>query len=49
MSIAIGEDSYNLIKDDFECSELGEFDIKGFGLNTVYTLERERPHGARGY
>jgi class 3 adenylate cyclase len=47
MTIAIGEDTYNLIKDDFECSELGEFELKGFGLNTVYSLERELPHAMR--
>jgi class 3 adenylate cyclase len=47
MTIAIGEDTYNLIKDDFECSELGEFELKGFGMNTVYSLERELPHAIR--
>ena len=47
MTIAIGEETYNLIKDDFECSELGELELKGFGLNTVYSLERELPHAIR--
>lgn len=47
MTVAISEGTYNLIKDDFECSEVGEFELKGFGLNTVYSIERELPHAAR--
>ena len=43
MSITISEPTYHLIKDDFECSEVGVFEVKGFGEQTVYTLDREIP------
>lgn len=44
MKITISENTYKLIKDDFLCVERGEFEVKGFGLNTQYFLEREHPH-----
>ena len=44
MKITISENTYQLIKDDFLCVERGEFEVKGFGLNTLYFLEREHPH-----
>ena len=44
MQITISETTYNLIKDDFECSERGEFEVKGFGTQNLYFLERELPH-----
>ena len=34
--------TYDLLKDDFVCSERGEFEVKGFGEQTLYFLERER-------
>ncbi|MEJ2599247.1 MAG: adenylate/guanylate cyclase domain-containing protein [Anaerolineales bacterium] len=43
MRITISEKTYQLIKDDFVCSERGEFEVKGFGENTLYFLERELP------
>lgn len=43
MRITISEHTYALIKDDFECSERGEFEVKGFGTQTLYFLEREPP------
>jgi adenylate cyclase len=43
MRITISENTYQLIKDDFECVERGEFDVKGFGMSTLYFLEHERP------
>lgn len=43
MRITISENTYHLIKDDFLCTERGEFDVKGFGTNTLYFLERELP------
>jgi len=43
MKITISEDTYELIKDEFTCSERGEFEVKGFGINTLYYLERELP------
>lgn len=45
MQITISESTYQLIKDDFVCSERGEFEIKGFGLNKLYFLERELHQG----
>ena len=44
MKITISESTYALLKDDFACTERGEFDVKGFGKNTLYFLEREMPH-----
>lgn len=43
MKITISEDTYELISDDFHCTERGEFDLKGFGPTTAYFLERELP------
>jgi adenylate cyclase len=43
MKITISENTYHLIKDDFLCVERGEFEVKGFGRNTLYFLEREHP------
>jgi len=45
MQITISEDTYQLIKDDFVCSERGEFEVKGFGTQKLYFLERELVHG----
>ncbi|MGD8402330.1 MAG: adenylate/guanylate cyclase domain-containing protein [Anaerolineales bacterium] len=44
MKITISESTYQLIKNDFMCTERGEFDVKGFGMNTLYFLEREHPN-----
>lgn len=41
MCITLCEDTYELIKDDFICSERGEFEIKGFGKKQLYFLEGE--------
>jgi class 3 adenylate cyclase len=41
MRITISEDSYQLLKDDFICTKRGEFEVKGFGTNTLYFLDRE--------
>jgi class 3 adenylate cyclase len=41
--ITISESTYELIKDDFICSERGEFEVKGFGMTKLYFLEREVP------
>jgi adenylate cyclase len=43
MRITISENTYQIIKDDFLCTERGEFDVKGFGTNSLYFLERELP------
>jgi adenylate cyclase len=44
MQITISENTYELIKDEFECTERGEFEVKGFGTQKLYFLEREHPH-----
>jgi class 3 adenylate cyclase len=44
MRITISENTYHLIQDDFACTERGEFEVKGFGLNKLYFLDRELPH-----
>jgi class 3 adenylate cyclase len=41
MKITISESTYQLIKDDFLCTERGEYEVKGFGVNNLYYLERE--------
>ena len=43
MKITISENTYQLINSEFECVERGEFEVKGFGMNTLYFLERELP------
>ncbi len=44
MKITVSENTYNLLKDDFYLSERGDFDVKGFGEETLFFLERELPH-----
>ncbi len=41
MQITITEETFDLIGDEFVCSEWGEFDVKGFGTRTLYTLDSE--------
>jgi adenylate cyclase len=41
MQITLCEDTYELIRDDFLCTELGEVDIKGFGPKQIYSLDGE--------
>lgn len=43
MRVTISENTYKLIKDEFHCSERGEFEVKGFGPTILYFLEREMP------
>lgn len=45
MRITISENTYQLIKEEFICSERGEFEVKGFGKQALYYLEREHPRG----
>jgi len=45
MRITISESTYQLIKNDFDCVERGEFEVKGFGMSKLYFLERE--HSSR--
>lgn len=41
MRITISEETYQLLKDDFICTERGQFEVKGFGEQTLYFLDRE--------
>jgi class 3 adenylate cyclase len=41
MRITISENTYERIKDDFECTERGDFEVKGFGSQKLYFLECE--------
>lgn len=43
MRITISESTYQLIKDDFICTPRGEMEVKGFGTETLYFLDRELP------
>jgi adenylate cyclase len=46
MRITVSEPTYHLLKDEFDLTERGFFEVKGFGENTVYFLDRELPrHG----
>jgi len=41
MEIAITEQTYDLISDEFICSERGVEDVKGFGEQRVFSLDGE--------
>ena len=41
MHITLNNQVYELIRDDFVISELGEFEIKGFGTQHLYSLDGE--------
>lgn len=41
MQITITEETFDLIGSEFICSERGQFDVKGFGSRTLYTLDSE--------
>ena len=43
MQITISDSTYQFIKEDFVCTERGEFEVKGLGTSTLYFLERELP------
>jgi len=47
MQVTISENTYELLKDDFVCTERGEFEVKGFGMQKLYQLEREMPRVSR--
>lgn len=45
MQITISEPTFLLLRDQFVCTEKGLFDVKGFGQQKLYTLDREQsPH-----
>lgn len=41
MQITVTKETLDLIGDELVCSEWGEFDVKGFGARTLYTLDSE--------
>jgi class 3 adenylate cyclase len=41
MQITLCEETYELLKDAFACTRRGEFEIKGFGTRTLYSLDGE--------
>jgi len=43
MKITVSEKTYQHIKDDFVCEERGKFEVKGFGEQMLYFLEKEHP------
>jgi adenylate cyclase len=43
MQITVSESTYDLLKEDFQFSPKGEFEVKGFGEQTLFRLERELP------
>ncbi|MEX2426474.1 MAG: adenylate/guanylate cyclase domain-containing protein [Thermomicrobiaceae bacterium] len=43
MQVTVSSDTHDLIHDDFQLSHRGEFEVKGFGMQTLYFLERELP------
>lgn len=45
MQIIISEPTYELLKDDFICSDLGDVKMKGFGEQRIYSLDRELSPG----
>jgi adenylate cyclase len=47
MKITISESTWDLVREEFICSELGEAEIKGFGTQRLYSLDGEVPQGRR--
>jgi class 3 adenylate cyclase len=41
MTITLCENTYELLKDEFVCTEIGEAEIKGFGIQKLYQLDSE--------
>ena len=41
MQITVSSETRELIRDDFVMHERGEFEIKGFGTCTLYSLDDE--------
>jgi len=42
MEITLCEDMHDLIRNDFETTEIGEFEVKGFGMKRLYKLDGGR-------
>jgi class 3 adenylate cyclase len=41
MQILLSADTYELIRDEFSCTDQGEVEVKGFGMQRVFSLEGE--------
>jgi adenylate cyclase len=41
MQIVVSQDTWALIRDEFNCSDLGEVEVKGFGTQNIYSLDAE--------
>ncbi len=41
MQIVVSSDTWALIRDEFNCSDLGEVEVKGFGTQSIYSLDAE--------
>jgi len=41
MSITLCESTYDLLRDEFNCTDVGEAEIKGFGVQRLYQLDSE--------
>ncbi len=41
MQIVISEATWELVRDEFACSDLGEVEVKGFGTQRIYSLDAE--------
>ena len=41
MTITLCESTYDLLKDEFLCTEIGDVEIKGFGTQKLYQLDSE--------
>ena len=42
MQITLSADTYELVREDFVCGDLGELEVKGFGTQHVYSLDGEK-------
>lgn len=47
MRITCSQSTYELLKDDFVFVDRGKFDVKGFGMQSLYFLEGEAGRGSR--
>jgi adenylate cyclase len=41
LQIVVSQETYELIRDEFVCSPLGEVEIKGFGMRAIYSVDEE--------
>jgi hypothetical protein len=41
MQIVLSADIWKLVRDEFETTDLGEVEVKGFGRQNIYSLDAE--------